>query len=135
MKILSKVLMLSVGLWLTCQTLSCQSNNTIGKLVVACDSTAQYKLVGNIQGIKGEVVKLPKLFPSSSFFIKVTSSLSDKGYMSLPLDVCNLPETYKVEGLKISFSGKLFWYNSSDQVSIDASTQPFELSEISKIDY
>jgi hypothetical protein len=113
----------------------CQDTGLIEKLVAPCSgNTSQYKVVGQFNKVEGEVINLPKLFPSSSFFIKVTSPVGNaNGYNHLPLGVCNLPDNFKKEGLRVILTGKLLEYNVSDNVSLDVSTQPFELSSIQEV--
>jgi hypothetical protein len=131
MNMLKYSVITAVTLLVNLHMAGCEKTEPAKEMVSDCDSKQQFKVVGQVERVEGEVIKLPILFPSTSYFIKITSPLKNaEGYARLPLGVCNLPDNFKKEGLRVNFGGKLLWYDLPDNVSIDVSTQPFELSSI-----
>lgn len=107
----------------------CKKDDVKVDLVSACSEseTSDYQFVVEVTEFEGQIITLPKQFPADSFFILADSPIAANANRRLPLAACNLPNQYKVEGLKIVFSARMLWYKHADNISIDVSTQPIEL--------
>lgn len=93
-----------------------------------CEENSGLTVVGEFEHASGEVRKV-KLNTREDRYAIFTDQRVE-GY-SLPLDASNLPQEYKVEGLKIRFSGKLKITHDWD-IS-DYAAQPFELTSLEKL--
>lgn len=94
----------------------------------------QIERVGGLSNVAGEIV-LVQLSRTGDPQYLIKAALSypfPQGYQILPLGACNLPDKFKVEGLKINFSGELYWYQFNSGVVVDAGAQPFVLTRISE---
>jgi hypothetical protein len=99
----------------------------------ASEYVSNFKFDGKVVNVKGKVVRLPTLSPDA-FVIEFEKPLPANAMRRLPLGACNLPDEYKIEGLNVLFSANLLWFIHSEDIAIDVSTQPIELTAIKRID-
>lgn len=100
-----------------------QSCSTQEDLVLK-DCVQEREITNTIEAVRGTIVKSLNSCPSEDF--KILPSQSSEGIdILIP---CNLPETFKREGLEIIFSGRLYETNQLE----DVCAFPFELTKINK---
>ena len=110
----------------------CEKSAVSTEQVTPCSSsrTDSLDVTGELVDVEGEVVTLSHLFPAGQFFIQVKYPIQNAAFQRLPLGACNLPEKFRRAGAQIQFSGRLLWYRIPKGLSVDFSTQPFELTRI-----
>lgn len=88
-----------------------------------------YIVTGKLVDYQTKIIKIKHLKGEPYGFVGI------EGATSLPYYPCNLPEEYKVEGLNIKMTVKLFNYDcKTDKPCIDTGALPAEILSISKIE-